>query len=53
MTRKRLVLQAQMEALKAELAAEEQAMEENSREYETRRLQGETVRKKMAKSRRA
>lgn len=51
MNRKRLVLRAQIDALKAELAAEEQAMEQDSREDESRRVQGETDRKRLAKSR--
>ena len=51
MNRRRLVLQAQIEALQAELASQERDMEQASQQEESRQLQVEVDRKQMAKSR--
>ncbi len=51
MNRRRLVLQAQIEALKAELASEERASKQDSQLEDERKLQVEADRKDMAKSR--
>jgi circadian clock protein KaiC len=49
MNRRRRVLQAQIEALKAELAAEERAIEQDFRESEAHTLHQDKDRKRMAK----